>query len=340
VSRAAGCTVPADARAARGVGRGASPRAVTRGEENTDCHLVSVDWLNATFPAPDVAPGEFVALLGRMLGRPVSAVEGGGFLGFARSLKLYAHHGADMSALGFLAYGGASQAGRWLLSLTGTGCSFVRDWQGVADLLSDLEAKITRLDLACDFLEGEHSVDEAVSWYEFGGFDTCKSLRPSSRIDGDWLGGQGGRTLYVGKAQNGKMLRVYEKGRQLGDPASEWVRFEVQLGSRDRVIPYEALTEREAFFAGCYPALEEMVSEAAQRIETSREKGSTTLAHLWKHAKRSYGKFFDALARYTGATNTDLIEEVRIVGLPRRVDHSSAVAGVVWADVLARSKGV
>ncbi len=37
-------------------------------------------------------------------------------------------------------------------------------------------------------------------------------------------------------ASSAKMLRVYEKGIQLGDLGSPWVRYEVQLGSRDRVV--------------------------------------------------------------------------------------------------------
>ncbi len=313
-----------------------SPRAVTRGEKKTE-QQAKVDWLNATFPKPAFSETGFVALLGRMLGRPVSGDQGGGLLGFTTSIKLFAHHGSTRSAMGFLAFGGESQNGRWMLSLTGTGCGFVRDWDGMADFLESLDAKITRLDLAVDFLSGEHTVDEAVSLYDFGGFSLGKN-KPSSRIDGDWLNGVAGRTLYVGKAQNGKMLRVYEKGRQLGDPESEWVRFEVQLGSRDRVIPFEAMCERDEFFAGCYPALAAMLEQEGTAIPTMQAKARTTLAHLWHHLKRCYGKTIDALVTHTGAPYAELIEEVRVIGLPARLDHSSAAAGVEWADVLALAK--
>lgn len=310
-----------------------SPRAVTRGEKKTD--QAKVDWLNATFAKPALSESGFIALFGRMLGRPVTGQEGGGLLGFKTSIKLFAHHGATKSAMGFLAFGGESQNGRWLLSLTAVGCGFVKDWPEMADFLESLDAKITRLDLAVDFLDGEHSVDEAVSLYEFGGFSLGKNS-PSSRIDGDWLNGIAGRTLYVGKAQNGKMLRVYEKGRQLGDPESEWVRFEVQLGSRDRLIPYQAMVYRDEFFAGCYPALASMLEQEGTAIPTMQAKARTTLAHLWHHLKRCYGKTIDALVTHTGAPYAELIEEVRVIGLPSRLDHSSAAAGVTWADVLAQ----
>jgi phage replication initiation protein len=237
--------------------------------------------------------------------------------------------------MGFLAFGGESQAGRWLLSLTGKGCAFVTRWDEVADLLEGLGAKITRLDLAVDFLEGEHTVDEAVAWHEAGGFAFNGRMAPKSHVAGDWIDRRDGRTFYVGKAQNGKMLRVYEKGRQLGDPESPWVRFEVQLGNRDREIPLRALVDRDAFFAGAYPALGQLVERAAEYITTSRAKGQTTLAHLVHHLRRSYGKLVDVLSRHVDTSSTDLVDEVRVIGLPRRLDFTSAVAGVEWAGVVA-----
>jgi phage replication initiation protein len=198
---------------------------------------------------------------------------------------------------------------------------------------------LTRVDLAVDFLEGEHTVEEAVMLYGMGGFQQA-GRAPSSRLDGDWINGVNGRTLYVGKATNGKMLRVYEKGRQLGDLESEWVRFEVQLGSRDRVIPFDVLTDRDAFFAGCYPALASMVDEAAKAIPTLAKTGEIALGHLLYHLKRCYGKVIGTLSSVLSATDADLVEEVRIVGLPRRVNLSSLAAGVTWSDVQAQHKRV
>ena len=315
-----------------------APRPVTRGESTTQ-QVAKIDWMNCTFPEPSLSVEGFVALLSRMMGRPISGISDRGMLGFDSSIKLFAAHGSLTSPIGCIAFGGDSQRGRWLLQLTGTGCQFVRDWEGLRDLLEGLDAKLTRVDLAVDFLNGEHTVDEAVTLYQSGGFQ-LGGRSPSSRLDGDWLGGQEGRTLYVGKAKNGKMLRVYEKGRQLGDPDSDWTRFEVQLGNRDRVIPFDVLTNRDAFFAGCYPALASFVQEAAESIPTLFKGGETTIAHLLHHLKRCYGKVFGMLLETTEATNAELIEEVRIVGLPRRVPLSSLAAGVTWADVQAQHKRV
>lgn len=315
-----------------------SPRPVTRGESPKQ-QAAKVDWLNCTFAAPGFSVEAFIALLARLLGRPVSGESGGGMLGFETSVKLFARHGSLISPIGAIAFGGQSQAGRWLFQLTGAGCQFVRDWEGIRELLEGVQARLTRVDLALDFLQGEHTVEEAVMLYEMGGFQGG-GRSPSSRLDGDWLNGVAGRSLYVGKATNGKMLRVYEKGRQLGDFDSDWVRFEVQLGNRDRVIPFDVLTKRDAFFAGCYPALASMVEDAAELIPTLSKAGEVSLSHLLYHLKRCYGKVVHTLSHALCATNAELIEEVRVVGLPRRVPLSSLAAGVTWADVQAHSKGV
>lgn len=323
-------------RALRVAGSAPSPRPVTRGESpKQGGQVVKVDWLNATFPEPKLSVQGFVQLLGRMLGRPVYELEGRGLLGFEKSVTLHARHGSVTSPIGSIAWGGKSQNGRWLLQLTGTGCQLVRDWEPFRDLLEDLGAKLTRVDLALDFLAGEHTVDDAVHLYEGGGFQ-LGGRPPKTSVSGDWLGGKAGRTLYVGDSKNGKMLRVYEKGKQLGDEVSAWTRFEVQIGSRDRLIPYDVLTRRDAFFAGCYPALEAMVMDAAERIKTEKKTGEVSISHLLYHLKRCYGKLLHICEQEIGATDADLVQELRVVGLPRRVNVSSLAAGVSWADVHAQ----
>ena len=321
--------------ASAGAGAGRSPRPVTRGESIHGEQAAKVDWLNATFPAPSMSHAGFVQLFGRMLGRPVFAVEGRGLIGFKESMTLHAKHGSTSSAIGSLAWGGASQQGRWLLQLTGVGCQLVRDWEGVRDLLESLDAKLTRVDLAVDFLEGEHSIEEALDVYHMGGFQ-LSGRPPATSLAGDWLGGKAGRTLYVGSAKNGKMLRVYEKGKQLGDAASDWTRFEVQLGNRDRVIPFDVLTDRDVFFCGCYPALSDMLEQAGEAIPTLQTGGETTLAHLLYHLRRCYGKVLHTCSAEAGVTDADLIEEMRVIGLPRRVSLSSVAAGVTWPNVIGQ----
>lgn len=311
---------------------GTLPRAVTRGESRQTAELAKVDWLNATFAAPAFTIEAFIAMVGKFLGRPVGGDEGRGLFGFNAAVKLRAYFNGALVDIGSVAYGGDSQRGRWMFQLTGKGCGLVSDWESLHCFLEELDAKITRLDLAVDFLSGEYTVDDAVKQHEEGGF-TGSGRPPVTACAGDWLDGLRGRTLYVGRGASGKMLRVYEKGIQLGDMGSPWVRYEVQLGAKDRVIPLEALLRPTQFFAGCYPCLAAMVAEAAEKIPTTRTEAKVSLSHLLHHAKRCYGKLFDVLAGLGGFDNTELVEEVRIVGIPRRLSPSGLVAGVTWSDV-------
>jgi len=310
------------------------PRAVTRGESPTSAQAVKVDWLNATFPAPELSVEGFIAFLGKLLGRHCSGHEGRGLFGFSTGVKLFAYLAGTMVHIGSLAMGGESQRGRWMFQLTGKGCGLVTDWESLHELLESLGAKVTRVDLACDFLEGEYTVDDAVRMHGEGGF-TSAGRPPSTEVAGDWLDRLRGRTLYIGKGTNGKMLRVYEKGIQLGDFNSPWVRYEVQLGARDREIPLDVLLKPTQYFAGCYPCLAGLVAEAAAKIPTRQTEARTTLSHLLTHLKRSYGKLLHVLGKSEDFDSTELVEEVRVIGVPRRLNPSGVVAGVAWADVQA-----
>lgn len=321
--------------ASDGDGAAPSPRAVTRGEE-IPAQRATIDWLHATFPKPQQSVEGIIAFLACCFGRPVSGAEAGGLFGFENSVKLFAGVGSRTAPIGALAWGGEAQNGRWFLQITGSGCGLLADMPSLSEWLEGIGAKLTRVDLAVDFLEGEHTVDDAVQMHHCGRFAFPGKTAPVSHVAGDWLERKSGRTLYIGNAKNGKMLRVYEKGRQLGDQNSEWVRFEVQLGNRDRVIPFEVLTEPDLFFAGAYPALADMLNEAGERIHTQRKQGEVSIAHLLHHLKRCYGKVVGVCLDAVTASHADLIEEVRVTGIPRRVNPSSLAAGLTWAQLLAQ----
>jgi phage replication initiation protein len=316
-----------------------SPRPVTRGESTPvdfSVQRAKIDWLNATFPAPSMSLAGMVAFIGDCcMGQGVSAVLEGGLFGFAERHRLFIHLEGSRIEIGALALGGESQQGKWLLQLTGKGCGVVEDWASLRELLEGLGATITRLDLALDFLQGEHTVDDAMDMLEAGQF-TSKGRTPSSMQMGDWHKGKDGRTLYVGKAKNGKMLRVYEKGKQLQSMNSEWVRFEVQLGNRDRVIPFDAITEPDRYFAGAYPALESLIQVAAEAIPTTQTETLTNLGHLLHHLRRCYGKALHQAQETCAVSHTDLVEEMRVIGMPRRVDPAGVVAGLEWPQLQAQ----
>lgn len=318
---------------------GPSPRPVTRGESLQRVETLqhaNVDWLNATFSDPGLTPQAVIAHLARIMKRPVTGTETGrGLFGFENQIELQAHVGSRKQHMGSLALGGESQRGRWMLQITGAGCGLINDWQGMREMLDSLGATITRLDLAVDFLQGQYTVSDAEDMYREGGF-TSRGRPPSIGYAGDWFH-QRARTLYIGNAKNGKLLRAYEKGHQLGDMSSPWTRFEVQFGNRDRVIPMDALVDRDRYFAGAYPVLATLIDQAdAQRIETQQADGEVTLGHLLTHLRRTYGKAIDAMSATDGFEIASMVEHVRVSGLPRRVKASSLAAAPTWDRVLSQ----
>jgi len=341
-----------------------SPRDVTRGEtsprvpshatEVTEPRdsVVKIDWLNVTFPRPSHlgdadSPRDFLrcrnplataelrsfrGVVEGLLSKPIASMtEGNGMFGFKRSfsMEICLDDGATVP-IGFIAFGGKSQRGKWFFQLNGKGCGLVKNWAGMRDFLEDLGAQISRTDLAMDFLNGEYCVDDAVALYQEGAF-ISRGRNPKADTQGGWIdGSEEGRTLYIGKLKNGKELCVYEKGKQLNMKGSNWTRFEVRLGNRDRVVPLEVLTNPDIYFAGAYPALEKMIEKAAQEIPTQREELRGSLAHALYHAKRCYGKYLHMVQAATGCDAQDLVEEIRIPGMPNRLDPAAVSAGIEW----------
>ena len=72
---------------------------------------------------------------------------------------------------------------------------------------------------------------------------------------------------------NGKMLRIYEKGKQLGDSESPWVRVEAELRNKSRVIPWDALTRPGSYLAGAYPCLAYLSGRPGQDKDHHQGRG-------------------------------------------------------------------
>ena len=166
------------------------------------------DYLNVTFPLEysESWVATFLTWVTGFLGRGL-----GGLAERNRGLHGYKRSFAFDNGGALLAFGG--QAGTAFLSLPGEACALVPDWQDAAFFFEKvLEARITRWDGAADDFEGTHSVDEAVSEYLSGGFNAGGN-RPSCSQAGNWIAPDGkGRTFYVGRRENGKLMRIYEKG--------------------------------------------------------------------------------------------------------------------------------
>lgn len=192
---------------------------------------------------------------------------------------------------GLVCHGG--QRGTVLVSISGKGLALAAEgWERrLFDWLSNeaIQPRITRIDLAHDDYDGKrYSVDQANTDYDANLFRCAGAGRnPDIEMRGNWKKPNGkGRTVYVGNRENGKFLRVYEKGRQLGDPNSEWVRVELELKAQDRYIPFDVLLKAGEYLAGSYLALN-WIRETQQRIKTIQKSAQITYDSMkeWLHVQ-------------------------------------------------------
>lgn len=245
------------------------------------------------------------------------------------------YEGCHSAVVGFVAFGG--NKGTACVHLSGKACEQISvldsrlgsgeagTWYHVQRFISEAAGRITRIDLAYDDIAGDcGGVDAAVDWYLTGGF-TPRGRRPSCSMAGDWLFSHA-RTFYVGKRENGKMVRVYEKGHQLGADDSAWVRIEAEIHSVDRVIPLDAITRPTAYLAGAAPCLAFVLDVPPVSIKTIvKEKAKITLDHLKHWASVSYGGLLNVLSQL-GLDPAQLVEELRSDSVPSRLDVPPALS--------------
>ena len=317
----------AEAAAAQAV---AFPPALTGGESSQRVQIgirerVKVDWLTYTFETDaDVRHDlEVLDLLRDHIG-PVEAVSCAGMLGYDHGVRYFVTIDGSSINVGRLDWGGNHHKGRGRFDLSGTGCAKVHDWRAVQAFIGrQFAVKLTRVDLACDLLDGQLTVEDAVEWYQAGDFN-AGGRNPRHSMPGDWLNPVYGRTFEVGRRTNGKMLRAYEKGRQLGDPDSAWTRFEVEFRNIDRDLPLDILTDCDSYFAGAYRCLSRVVAALPVKVPTHQREGEITLAALVEHARTAYGRCINVLRLHMSAE--DVVSSLTVNGVPARLEKS-AVGG-------------
>lgn len=176
--------------------------------------------------------------------------------------------------------------------------------------------RITRLDLAHDdFTGARYTVDKANQDHTDGLYN-CGGRNPSCEHRGDWKNPSGkGRTFNVGNRKNGKFARIYEKGKQLGDPNSDWCRIEVEFKSIDRVIPFDALLHPGQYLSAAYPALS-WLSERQERILTTKKQTEASVDKAFKWLRHQCGTYVHSLVQLFGV-ETFLAEVSRNDKLPK-----------------------
>lgn len=302
------------------------PPVLTGGESSAiDGDGAKVDWLTVTW-APGGGDGvaRFVfELLKLWFGdrQGLMGEESPGMLGYSSGCRYFVLRNGSPVSVARVDWGGDQRRGRARLDISGAGCALIEDWALVHELLSGwADLRMTRVDLAVDCLGGEFGVEDARDWY-LGGEFHAGGRRPRHSLVGDWLDPRYGRTLEVGRRENGKMLRAYEKGRQLGNADSLWTRFEIELRNIDRVLPLDVLITPGRYFVGAYQALQRLLDVAGQRIATLQAEGEIALGRLVEFHRSAYGQLVHVLR---GVLSADQVVDFLVrPGVPSRLRKAS-----------------
>lgn len=344
---AEGRAVPPAAKRGRNAGaaEGGSPRTAMRGESVRSQGLAIIDYLRFTF-LPSASISDSLEQLRQYFKLwfplPVNFIHSAkGMFGYESSHDVMVWINGEFMRIAIVATGGSTAGNTMMVDMSGQGCSLVDDWRAVFATLQDLDARITRVDTALDLMEG-FSLDQFDDLYFAGEFN-CGGRIPSRRyIEGGNSHDpySNGRTLYLGKKANGKELCIYEKGKQLGNPESEWLRIEIRFGNRDRVIPHDVLLDPTSYFAGGFIALENLVDSIARKIKTDQrdiavEERSIVLKRLTHYLVAAYGKTLYQLAQELNFDYQALYDLLHVVGVPRRLEKSTVAGGVNRAHVSA-----
>lgn len=277
-----------------------------------------IDWLSVTFPKGSLKK------LGLHTFHDVLAHA----FGVAKKIKLgpieekrwnfFPHSAVMVDETGTLCGRlGLSENGDFHFSFTGQGCGHIWNWHKVQAVLENTDARITRVDIAVDDLAGTAiNIGVFEDLVRQGAF-TSNGRPPLCNLIDDFDSGKG-KTLYVGQ-RGYKQLCVYEKGKQLGDPTSDYTRAELRLYSKHHVITPDVLTNPGHFFAGAYEVLADFIGGEIQRLEAKERAAAPTAAATFEFLKRQAGTSFHLLLQAFGEdTLKVLVEHVAREGRPGR----------------------
>lgn len=264
--------------------------------------------------------------LANAVSRTMSTLFGFGIIEQKNGLNGYKYSfrmGTDNANYGQVAFGGKRQGDTIMIHLYGDGLTAAHDgWE--RSLYNWIKAfapftKITRVDLAHDFVNGEYTPSEALNDWINGGF-IQKHTRPNSQcIGADWNNERfqsqteqqcqrSGKTFYVGSPTSSRLVRVYDKGCELGDKTSKWVRFELQLRNRDYIIPHEVILGAGEYLTGAYPVCERLFTEHIedmQKCERITKSEEVTMLHVLKYASQAASPCINMLEQF-GFDDTEI----------------------------------
>jgi DNA relaxase NicK len=232
------------------------------------------------------------------------------------------------------------------LELTGAGCQafnagsigHAKRWLMLRAQLEATQGRITRVDVCADDLEGRYPLKLAQAWYTAGDFKK-RGQQPKAKLIDDYDSGDG-KSFYVGSEASESVLRVYEKGREQGDPTSPWVRYEAQFrASSRREIPLDVLRDPGAYFLGVYPVLR-FIQAVAERMEVVQAQAAASWKAVRRHLSRQYGAVLNFVA--TACRSDEAIGSV-VRGIasdkqPKWVAKLAGVPGLNWPDIVSANQ--
>lgn len=299
-----------------------------------DGYLVSpqktkIDWLAYTTEANMDAVKMGVSVL---WGDVQFAVRSGGVRGYPKAMDVI----VGEVTYGVIGYG--AEHGRQWVSLTGVGCSTLSHEAicNAVEMLLMLDARLTRVDIALDFYNGEVTWDHAYRAYQ--DTDQFSSRAGGKKPRGKWIEGvdcegrNSGRTLYIGqRGESEKFLRIYEKGlevfaklpkemRDASDSrelvfsvddhqfADRWLRIEGEFTRQKRDLPVRMLLERDEYFAGTCPYLANAVGKVdGKRPVGLKDPVIVDLIKLMANGRRAYGSVIHTL-KELGFTDAEVVQ--------------------------------
>lgn len=215
--------------------------------------------------------------------------------------------------VGHVRFGGNGD--RMMFDLTGAGCRWVNSWAHVRLQLEILGARVTRCDVAVDDFEGKiFDVRKIATMASEGAFRGA-GRPPKTRFIDDH-GNRTGCTLYVGRKGH-KEFCLYDKGMQLKDETSCWVRGEQRFYGKhydepdaldDSAVgglPYAILTAPMRFFRGAHGLLNTLceaicLDDLADKLHVVKAKVEATANAAVKWLREQCGPTLNLLFQALG----------------------------------------
>jgi DNA relaxase NicK len=233
-------------------------------------------------------------------------------------------HRVNLGCYGLLAYGGKAQKNTTHIEINGHGCALVNDWEQIYEWGQLTGCTITRCDLAHDDFEGKTvNINICQGWYSDGLFNS--NGRPPKPFLYDDCDTGDGKTYEVGSRKSGKLIRMYEKGKEQGDPNDPWFRVELELRNQDRKIPWDILVKPGQYLAGAYKALH-YLSEEQIKLRTTKKQKDMTYEQLVQWVRTSAGKALNVIIQENDGDLSAVFNLLVRDGIPNNIINDGCLS--------------